>query len=112
MAITKEFLSGSTNGRPIKVVATATPGTTLHTANATAKDEIFVFLTNTDTVEREVTIEFGGVTAPDDHMKFLVPPKETILAVAGVPLSNSLLARAFAVAANVITATGYVNRIS
>lgn len=110
--ITKEFLSGSTNGRPTKIVATATPGTTIHTAHATAKDEVFIFLTNTDTVDREVTLEWGGVTAPDDHLKFTVPAKETILAAAGSPLSGSVLVRAFAVAANVINAVGYVNRIS
>jgi hypothetical protein len=113
MAITKEFLTGGTaNGRPIKLVAVATPGTIIHTAHASAKDEIFIFLTNTDTVDREATIEFGGVTAPDDLLKFTVPPKETILAVAGVALSGGLIVRGFAAAANVINAAGYVNRIS
>jgi hypothetical protein len=112
MAITKEFLSGSTNGRPIKLVATATPGTLLHTAHATSKDEVSVYLSNTSAGDVEVTVEFGGVTSPDDHIKFTVPANDTILAVPGVPLSNSLVARAFAGSANVITATGYVNRIS
>lgn len=113
-SITKEFLSGSTNGRPVKIAATATPGTTLHTApsGTTSKDEVTVYLSNTDTVERSVTVEFGGTTSPDDHMRFLVPPGETILAVPGIPINNGLLVRAFAAAANVVTATGYVNRIS
>lgn len=110
--ITKEFLSGSTNGRPIKVVATATAGTTIHTAHASAKDEVYMFATNTDSVERDLTVEFGGVTSPDDLLKFKVPAGETILVVAGVPLSGGLLARAFASAANVINITGYVNRIA
>jgi hypothetical protein len=30
----KRILSGSTNGKPIKVVATSTAGTTIHTAVA------------------------------------------------------------------------------
>lgn len=112
MAITKQFLSGSTNGRPIKVVATATAGTLLHTADATAKDEISVYLSNTSVNDVEVTIEFGGVTSPDDHIKLTVPAKDTILGIPGIPLSASLIARAFAGSANVITATGYVNRIT
>jgi hypothetical protein len=112
MAITKEFLSGSTNGRPVKVAATGTPGTTIHTAHASAKDEVYLFATNTDTVDRELTIEFGGTTSPDDLIKVTVPAKDTVQVVPGVPLSGSLLARAFAATANVVNLFGYVNRIS
>jgi len=111
--ITKEFLSGTPGtGRPIKVAATSTPGTTLHTGHATAKDEVNIWLTNTDTVARLVTVEFGGVSAPDDHIKVTVPAGESVLAVPGVPISGGLLVKAYAAAANVITAWGYVNRIS
>lgn len=112
MAMTKEIPSGSTNGKPIKIAATATAGTTFHTAHATAKDEIYMYLANTDTVDRKVTVEFGGVTSPDNHLKFIVPAGETILAIAGIPLTNSLVCAAFADAANVVTMAGYVNRIS
>jgi hypothetical protein len=111
--ITKEFLSGgAANGRPIKVVAVGTPGTLLHTAHATAKDEVNIWLSNTDVVDRLVTIEFGGVTSPDDHLKVTVPSGDSVLAAPGIPLSGGLLVRAFAAAANVITAWGYVNRIA
>lgn len=110
--IDKQFLSGSTNGRPIKVVQTATAGTTFHTAHATAKDEVWLFATNTDTVERLLTLEFGGVTSPDDHIEINVPPHDTITVLNGVPLSGSLVAKAYAAAANVIMLFGFVNRIS
>ena len=43
--ITKTLLSGSTNGRQIKVAATATPGTTIHTATNTAGQMDEVWLT-------------------------------------------------------------------
>lgn len=112
MAITKVKLSGSTNGRPIKVAATATAGTTLHTAHATALDEITIYLTNTDTVDRVATIEFGGVTSPDDLVKITVPAQDTILAIPGVPVTGAVVVACFAAAANVINAIGYVNRIS
>lgn len=110
--ITKVLPSGSTNGRPVKIAATATAGTTFHTAHASALDEVTMYLSNTDTVDRAVTVEFGGTTSVDDHLKFVVPAGETILAVPGIPLTNSLVVRAFAAAANVVTMSGYVNRIS
>jgi len=110
--ITKQFLSGSTNGRPIKIAANATPGTTLHTADATAKDEVYLYLHNTSGSDVNVTVEFGGVTNPDDRMTYVVPANDSILAVSGVPLSNSLVVKAFAGTANVINASGYVNRIA
>lgn len=51
MALSKTKLSGATNGKQIKVVATATPGTTIHTAVAgTATwDEVWIcaFVTGT-----------------------------------------------------------------
>ena len=110
--ITKEFLSGSTNGRGIKIVATATAGTLLHAAHATAKDEVFLWVTNTDTVERKVTVEFGGVTAPDDNLVMSIPAGETLLVLPGLVASGSVNVRAFGAAANVLVAFGFVNRIS
>lgn len=110
--MSKETLSGSTNGRPIKVVQTATAGTQIHQAHATHKDELNLYATNTDTVERQLTLEFGGVTAPDDLLKIKIPPGEMVLACPGLVLTNSLNVKAFADAANVINIAGYVNRIA
>jgi hypothetical protein len=47
----KIVLSGSTDGRMIKVAATATAGTTIHTGSATATtfDEIWLYAVNSDT---------------------------------------------------------------
>ena len=112
MSITKIKPSASTDGRPVKIAATATAGTTFHAAHATALDEIYMYLSNTDTVDRSVTVEFGGVTDPDDHLVFIVPAGETILAIAGIPVTGSVSVAAFADAANVVTMSGYVNRIS
>lgn len=110
--ISKVIPSGSTDGKPVKIVATATAGTLWHTADPTAKDEIYLYLTNTDTVDRLVTVEFGGATAPDWNVVFTVPTKDTILAVPGIPLTNSTTVKAFAAAANVVNMFGYINRIS
>jgi len=113
MAITKEFLSGSTNGRGIKVVATATAGTTIHTAHATSKDEVWLYVYNGHTANVTLTIEFGGATVPDDNMVVTVPFKDGLqLVVPGLPITNSLVVRAFASQANVLVIFGYVNRVS
>ena len=111
-SISREILSGSTSGRPIKIAATATAGTLAHTAHATAKDEIWLWLANTTTADVIVTVEFGGVTSPDDLLKFTVPAGEVILAVAGLTLTGGLVVRAFAGTANVVNMAGYVNRIT
>ena len=110
----KVFLSGgSADGRGIKVAATATPGTTIHTAHATAKDEIWLFANNSDTVDRLLTIEFGGTTAPDDLIQLTVPLKTGLNQVTvGNILSNSQVVRAFAASPNVISIFGFVNRIT
>lgn len=110
---TKEFLSGSTNGRQVKVAATTTPGTLIHTAHATAKDEIWIWAVNSDTTPRKLTIEFGGTTAPDDLIELTIPAEAGLLMVIpGLILSNSLVVRAFCASANVVTVSGYVNRIA
>lgn len=110
---TKTLLSGSTNGRQIKVAATATPGTTIHTAHATAYDEVWLWAANSDTTARKLTIEFGGTTAPDDLIEITIPAEAgLVLVVPGLVLTNSLVVKAFCASANVVLVGGYVNRIA
>ncbi len=111
---TKRLLSGSTSGRPIKVGASSSPGTTIHTAVAGSDDfdEVWIYVSNTDTVERKVTIEFGGVTDPDDHEVMTIDAGETELVVGGEPLQGGLIVKAFGAAADVLTAHGFVNRVT
>lgn len=109
---TKQYLSGSTTGKGIEVAATSTPGTLLHTADASAKDEIWLWASNKDSAARVITIEWGGVTVNDDLAEMEIPADDTILIVPGWILGNSLVVRGFGAAANVITVFGYVNRIS
>lgn len=116
---TKEKLSGSTDGRAIKVAATATPGTLIHTGSSTAAvyDEIWLYAMNTDTTARKLTIEWGGVTAPDDLLELTIQPEAGLVLIAPGLLikgnaSTALIVRAFCATANVVTIHGYVNRIS
>ena len=109
----KRKLSGSTNGKAIKVVATATAGTLMHTAHASALDEIYLWAVNSDTIGRKLTIEYGGVASPDDLLELTIPAEDGLYAVLpGLILTNSLVVRAFAATANVIMIAGFVNRIT
>ena len=109
---TKILLTGSTDGRNIKVAATSTPGTTIHTAHATSKDEIWLLACNTDTVDRKLTIEFGGTTSPDDLVEITITAESGWFPVIpGLVLSNSVVVKAFAASGNVININGFVNRI-
>lgn len=113
----RQLLSGSVNGKPVKVAATATPGTTLHTAVAgtAAYDEVYVWLTNTGAAAVAVTVEFGSAADPDGLIvKGLSLPANSppIPVLTGQVLQNGLTVGVFASAANVVVASGYVNRIS
>jgi hypothetical protein len=112
---TKQKLSGSTNGKGIKVAATATPGTLLHTAVAGTSDwdEVWLYAMNSDSSDRALTIEWGGVADPDDLIEVTIPGQQGLVLVApGLVLQNELVVRAFAAAADVVTIHGFVNRIA
>jgi hypothetical protein len=115
----KVKLSGSTNGRGIKVAATATAGTTIHATGTSSSilDEIWLYAYNSDSAAIVLTIEFGGVSAPDDNIKLSIPATSGLtLVVPGLILSGTGAAAstvaAFAGTTNKIVITGYVNRIS
>lgn len=113
----KRKLSGSTDGMPIKVVATATAGTTIHTAvagtTAGTFDEIWLYAYNGHTSAVTLTIEYGGATVPDQNIISTLASKSgLILVVPGLILQNELVVKAFASVANVITLSGWVNTIT
>jgi len=115
---TKKILSGSTDGKAIKVAATATAGTTIHTGSSTVTtlDEVWLYAQNTDTSAVKLTIEWGGTTAPDDLIEVTVQPEAGLVCVAPGLLvkgnATALVIRAFAATANVITIHGFVNQIT
>ena len=116
---TKVLLSGSTQGKPIKVAATSSTGTTIHSTgtSSTIIDEIWLYSQNTSTSPVLLTVEYGGTTAPDQNIQVTVPPQSGLtLVVPGLVLTGTGAAAnnvtAFAGTANVLTISGYVNRIS
>ena len=115
----KHILSGSTNGRLIKVAATATTGTTIHATGTSNSilDEIWLYAVNSDTTDRKLTIEFGGTSSPDDLIEFTVKAENGLyLIVPGLILrgtgSAATTVTAFCATTNVVSIGGYVNRIT
>jgi len=110
----KQLLSGSTNGKGIKIGATATAGTLLHTAvsGTSSLDEIWIYAVNSSTSSVKLTIEWGEATAPDGNIEQTIPAEAGLyLVVGGLLLQNGLTVRAFAGTTNVIVCHGFVNRI-
>lgn len=111
------LLSGSTNGKPILVAATSSPGTTIHTAltGTAGYDECYAWISNLSASAVALTVEWGGTSDPGDLLAKTVsiPPfSPPIPFVTGQVLQNALVIRAFAGTTNVLTVTGFVNRIS
>jgi hypothetical protein len=112
---TKIPLSGSTNGKGIKITQTASAGNTIHTAvtGITDLDEVWIYAVNTDGTARAITIQWGGTTAPDDSITASIDAESgLLLLVPGLILQNGLIIKAFAAVANKLVVFGFVNRIT
>jgi len=113
----KRKLSGSTDGKAIKITQTATAGDTIHTAIAGTTtgtfDEVWLWAYNGHTSDVTLTIEFGGATVPDQNIVVTIPYKSGLVPVVpGLILQNGMVVKAFASVANVVTIIGFVNAIT
>lgn len=116
---TKVKLSASTDGRPVKVAATAiATGTTIHTGSSTSTtyDEVWLYAQNTSASAVKVTVGWGGTTDPDDLIELTVQPEAGLVTIApGLLIKGNatpLVVKASAATANVITMHGFVNQIA
>lgn len=116
---TKVNLSGSTQGKQIKVVQTASTGTTIHATGTSSSiiDEVWLYAYNSSGSNVALTIQFGGTATPDDDIKLTIPATSGLtLVVPGLTITGTGSAantvRAYAGTANVVMISGYVNRIS
>jgi hypothetical protein len=115
----KVLLSGSTQGKAIKVAATASTGDTIHATGTSSSiiDEVWLYAYNAHTAAVTLTIQFGGTSSPDNDIKISIPQTSGLtLVVPGLVLTGTGSAAntiyAYAGTTNVITISGYVNRIS
>lgn len=112
--------SGSTQGKGIKIAATATLGTTIHTGqtSATLVDRVYMWAYNDHTADVQINIEFGGVTVPDNVVRQTIPFKAGLVPIMiGNPILGSGVAAlsitGFSTTTpNVIVVYGYILRIT
>ena len=107
------ILSGSVQGKAIKVTASGSPGVDVHqgVVGTTDIDQVWVYVENRDTSDRVCTLEWGG-TAADDRIEVTVEAGAGLKLVApGIPIQNELVVKCFGSAPNVLYAFGYVHRI-
>ena len=115
----KVLLSGSTQGKAIKVAATTSTGTTIHATGTSSSviDEVWLYAYNSSASAVTLTIQYGGTTPVDNDIKISIPATSGLtLIVPGLVLTGTGSAAntiyAYAGTTNVITISGYVNRIS
>lgn len=115
----KVLLSGSTQGKAIKVAATTSTGTTIHATGTSSSviDEVWLYAYNSSASAVTLTIQYGGTTSVDNDIKLTIPATSGLtLVVPGLILTGTGSAAntiyAYAGTTNVITISGYVNRIS
>ena len=113
---TGNVLSGSVDRLPIIVVATATPGTLIHTAyNGVAGfDGLWIFASNVTGTAATLTVEWGSVTDPGGLLvkAYSVPANSAPIPIAlGQRMNNTKVVRAFSGTASAINITGWYNRM-
>jgi hypothetical protein len=108
-------LSGSTHGRGVKVAATSSAGTTIHTATSSTSDcdVITLYAYNSSGSAVNLTIQWGGTTSVDDDIKLSIPATSGLTLIApDLVLRNSLVIKAYAGTADVVTIHGFANRVT
>ena len=70
----KVLLSGSTQGKAIKVAATTSTGTTIHATGTSSSviDEVWLYAYNSSASAVVLTIQYGGTTAVDNDIKLTI----------------------------------------
>ena len=111
-------LSGSTDGKNIKITTTSGTWTLIHTwpTTTTTYHEIWLYATNTGTTNRKLTIQWGWTTSPDDLIEVTIPAESWMMLV--IPWfklkgnATALTVTAIAETANVININWYYHEIT
>jgi hypothetical protein len=101
------------------VTVSASPPTTVHATgtSSTIQDEVWLYAYNSSASATVLTIQWGGVTSVDNEIKLTIPAVSGLtLVVPGLIITGdgaiANTVAAYAGTANVITVSGYVNRIA
>lgn len=114
----KEMLSSATDGQLVDLVATASPGTLIHTVTTAtlSKDEIYLWCANRATAsDFLLTLEWGG-TDVTRQIKQIIPAQDGLhqiqpgMILAGTTATQVI--RAFGTGTDLLLVGGFVNRIT
>lgn len=124
IAITKIPLSGSTNGKPIKITGTNSAGAvTIHTGQSgtAGADEVILAAANSHTASVSLTLAIGGTVDPDNlivmtlEQRSIAAGRDGLIPIVGageLVINNSIAVTAWASVANVVTITGCAHRVT
>ena len=102
-------LSESTGGKLIKIAATSSTGTLVHTTTTGQFEKLWILASNEHTTTVTVTVEWGGTTSDDRWSLDIDPTDGPIEVVSGWVLgdtSTTYNVRIYASVANVIYVLG------
>ena len=113
--ISRNHLSGCTDGVPIGLAADTGNFTAIHTCTTTDVDfeEVWIWLANIYTQTQIVTLTFGG-SAANNKVMVQVPAESTVLAVPGLTFqgkSGGVAISGASTAADKVNVFGYINLI-
>ncbi len=117
-ATTKIPFSASTQGFPITIAATATPGTIIHqtSSSATQFDALYLWAFNYNATDVVFQLEYGAVTVPNNTLIVTIPAQQGLwlifdgMIMMGSGVAGSTLAGFCFAGANLVTVWGYVMR--
>jgi len=113
--ISRNHLSGATDGHTLKLAVDSGTYTTVHTVTTTTADfeEVWVWLNNITTSNQKVTFQIGHDTNAANRMVLNVPPQSTILAIPGITLqgASTYTIKGAAATADAVTVWGHINLI-
>lgn len=111
----RQLLSASTDGLPVVVAATASPGTLLHTAvGGAGRDEVFIWVANVTGGPATLSVQWGSTSDPAGMAckGLSIPPNgPPVPIMVGQTIANAQEVRAFSDTASALNITGYINRI-
>lgn len=113
----RHILSGSTNGRGVRVLgATTSGGVLVHTSQTATggSDEVWLFAHQYGTTsDQTLTVRFGAATLGDEiHQTMYVGNAGLVPVIPGLILNGALEVRAFCTTSNELSLYGWVNRVA
>ena len=114
--ISRDHLSGSTDGKPIALAVDSGTYTTVHTGPTDAAHwiELWLYFSNITSAQATVTVAIGG-TADANKIKIKVPAQSTVLGVPGWTIQGNsgaaITVTAATTTAAAVNCMGHINLI-